>query len=136
MEEAVWERAEPAGDFYQQYPEEFQLSTQRTEVRFLYDDTALYVGAMLYDEAPGAIITNDLKRDFSAFQSDAFALVLDTFLDRRSSYGFLTNPGGAQRDVMSVDNGRRNDANWNGVWFARTAVRADGWSATVFGSPL
>jgi hypothetical protein len=129
MDEEAWEGADPAVDFYQQFPEEFELATRRTEVRFLYDDDALYIGAMLYDEAPDELITNDLKRDFSAFQSDAFAIVLDTFLDRRNSYVFFANPGGAQRDVLSVDNGRRNDVNWDGVWFSRSVLRSDGWSA-------
>jgi hypothetical protein len=86
---------------------------------------------MLYDDEPHRLIVNDLKRDFSGRDSDAFGLVLDTFQDRRNAYGFLTNPGGAQRETQAYDNGRRNDANWNGVWFVRTAVRPDGWSLEI-----
>src|SRR6185369_15613589 len=48
LDEAAWELAEPTGDFYQQFPEEFAQATERTEVRFLYDNDTLYVGAMLY----------------------------------------------------------------------------------------
>ncbi|MBI4483107.1 MAG: carbohydrate binding family 9 domain-containing protein [Acidobacteria bacterium] len=129
LDEPAWELAEPATDFYQQQPAEFQLSTRRTEVRFLYDTTTLYLGAMLYDDAPDRLITNDLKRDFGGRDGDLLGLVLDTFQDRRNAYGFLTNPGGAQRETLAYDNGRRNDANWHGVWFVRTAIRPDGWSA-------
>ena len=32
-------------------------------------------------------------------------------------FGFLTNPGGAQRESLGYENGRRNDANWHGVWY-------------------
>ena len=128
LDEPAWALAEPAADFYQQQPAEFEPATRHTEVRFLYDDDTLYLGAMLYDEAPQLAITNDLKRDFNGRDGDLFGLVLDTFQDRRNSYGFLTNPGGAQRETQAYDNGRRNDANWHGVWFVRTAMVADGWS--------
>ncbi len=129
LDEPAWQLATPATDFYQQQPAEFEPATHRTEVRFLYDASTLYVGVVLYDESPDDLVVDDLKRDFSGKETDMFGLVFDTFLDQRNAYGFLTNPGGAQRDTEAYDNGRRNDANWHGVWFVRTAVRPDGWSA-------
>jgi hypothetical protein len=128
LDEPAWERAEPATDFYQQQPAEFELATRRTEVRFLYDEDTLYVGAVLYEPDADRLITNELKRDFGGSSGDGFGLIIDTFQDRRSSYGFLTNPGGAQRDSLGYENGRRNDANWHGVWFVKTTIRPDGWS--------
>jgi hypothetical protein len=128
LDEPAWELAPAVSDFYQQQPAEFELATRRTEVRFLYDEEMLYVGAMLYEPEPERLITNELKRDFSGSSGDGFGLILDTFQDKRSSYGFLTNPGGAQRDSLGYDNGRKNDANWHGVWHVRTAIHRDGWS--------
>jgi hypothetical protein len=128
LDEPEWERATPATDFYQQQPAEFELATRRTEVRFLYDDDTLYVGAVLYDPEPHRLIVNELKRDFGGSSGDGFGLILDTFQDRRNAFGFLTNPGGAQRESLGYENGRRNDANWHGVWSVKTAIRADGWS--------
>jgi hypothetical protein len=128
LDEPAWERATPTTDFYQQQPAEFELATRRTEVRFAFDDEMLYVGAVLYDPEPERLITNELKRDFGGSSGDGFGLIVDTFQDRRSAYGFITNPGGAQRDSLGYENGRRNDANWHGVWFVRTAIRPDGWS--------
>jgi hypothetical protein len=128
LDDAAWRLAEPATDFYQQEPQEFRPATRRTEVRFLYDATTLYVGAMMYDDEPERAITNDLKRDFNGRDGDLFGLVLDTFMDRRNAYGFLSNPGGALRDTQAYENGRRNDANWHGVWYAKTAVVPEGWS--------
>lgn len=128
LDEPAWELAPVASDFYQQQPAEFELATRRTEVRFLYDDEMLYVGAMLYEPEPERLITNELKRDFGGSSGDGFGLIIDTFQDRRSAYGFLTNPGGAQRESLGYDNGRRNDANWHGVWYVRTMVHLDGWS--------
>jgi hypothetical protein len=131
LDEAAWARAEPAVDFYQQFPDEFGPATERGEVRFLFDDEMLYIGAMMYDREPARLIIDSLRRDFSNFQSDSFLIVIDTFLDRRTGYGFVTNAGGAQRDVQSTDNGRRNDANWDGVWFTRSRVLDNGWSTEI-----
>ncbi len=131
LDEAAWALAEPVGDFYQQFPNEFGPASERTEVRFLYDNDMLYIGAMLYDSEPNRLIIDSLRRDFSNFQSDSFLLVFDTFLDHRTGYGFNTNAAGAQRDVQATDNGRRNDANWDGVWFSRSKVLPNGWSTEI-----
>ena len=131
LDEAAWALAGPAVDFYQQFPDEFGPATERSEVRFLFDDDMLYIGAMMYDREPGRLIIDSLRRDFSNFQSDSFLIVLDTFLDRRTGYGFATNAGGAQRDVQATDNGRRNDANWDGAWLTRSKVIENGWSTEI-----
>jgi hypothetical protein len=128
LDEEVWQRAQPAVDFYQQEPDEGELSAFPTEVRFLYDDTTLYVGAMMYDDHPEALIVNELTRDFVGSNSDTFGLVLDLFRDGQTGFGFLTNAGGATRDTQVYDNGS-NNANWNGVWYCRTAILENGWSA-------
>ena len=128
LDEAAWQRAEVTADFYQQQPAEFSLATRRTEVRFLYDNDTLYMGAILYDPEPSQLITNELKRDFSGSSGDGFGLILDPFQDRRNAYGFVTNPGGAQREALGYENGRRNDGNWHGVWSVKTRIREDGWS--------
>jgi hypothetical protein len=128
LDEPAWKLAEPATGFYQQVPDEFAPAKRPTEVRFLYTDSTLYIGAMLYDDRPNTLITNDLKREFSGFSTDAFGLVLDTFSDKLNSYGFMTNVGGAMRDLLTSDAGRSNDTNWNAVWDVRTKVLPNGWS--------
>ncbi|HXY38084.1 MAG TPA: hypothetical protein VEQ10_00350, partial [Vicinamibacteria bacterium] len=45
LDEPDWQAAVPATDLRQNQPNEGQPATQRTEVRFLYDDDALYIGA-------------------------------------------------------------------------------------------
>src|SRR5262245_66593550 len=49
LDEPAWRVAEPITDFTQVDPDEGKPASQRTEVRFLYDDDALYVGAKMYD---------------------------------------------------------------------------------------
>ena len=49
LDEAAWAAATPITEFRQIDPDEGKPASQRTEVRFLYDDDALYVGAKMYD---------------------------------------------------------------------------------------
>ena len=127
LNEEEWRLATPAASFVQQQPVEYGTPTEPSEVRFLYDDENLYVGALLHDSEPGRLITNELTRDFAARDGDLFVLVLDTFNDLRNSYGFQTNPGGAWRDTQSFDEGRTTNQNWDGVWTVKTATAKDGW---------
>ena len=128
LDEPAWQTAQPASGFYQQVPDEYQPSTERTEVRFLYNDDMLYVGARLYDADPDRLVTNELSRDFNGANNDVLTLIFDTFSDKRNAYGFMVNPGAAQRDTQAYENGRRNDSNWDGAWLVRTQVRDDGWT--------
>ena len=128
LNEPEWRLAEPATGFIQQEPAEGQSATRQTDVRFVYDDSTLYIGARLYDDDPARAISDELKRDFDERSGDLFGIVLDTFLDGRNSYGFLTNPDGAQREVQAFDNGQKYDASWNGAWAVRTVRQVDGWT--------
>ena len=47
LEEAAWSRAVPTTDFVQKEPVEGAPPSERTEVRFVYDDGGLYVGARM-----------------------------------------------------------------------------------------
>src|SRR5687768_13494794 len=62
----AWTQAEPASTFTQRDPDEGAPATERTEVRFLYDDEALYVAARLFDTEPQLIARRLSRRDNSA----------------------------------------------------------------------
>ncbi|MBA2301549.1 MAG: carbohydrate binding family 9 domain-containing protein [Acidobacteria bacterium] len=131
LDEPMWALPSPASDFVQQQPDEGRPATLRTEVRFLYDLNTLYVGAMLFDDEPGRLVINELKRDFVEANNDLFGVVIDTFRDGRTAYGFVVNPGGAQRETQAYDQGERDDSSWNAVWQARTRILENGWSVEM-----
>jgi hypothetical protein len=131
LDEEVWQRAPAATDFYQQEPDEGEAATDRSEVRFLYDDHFLYVGGWFSYDADGIPIVNELKRDFSERDGDLFTIVLDTFRDGRNASSFMTNPAGALRDSQSYDDGRQKNDNWDAAWSVRTARFPQGWSMEV-----
>src|SRR6478735_10025239 len=57
LDEEAWSKATPITDFTQVDPKEGEPGTQRTDVRFLYDAEALYVGARMYEKNPKDIVT-------------------------------------------------------------------------------
>jgi hypothetical protein len=131
LDEPVWASAPAATSFIQAFPETGAAATQDTEVRVLYDDGRLYIGAMLHETEPAGMIAKGLRRDFASTEDDIFGVALDTFLDRRNAFYFFINPNGAIRDSQAFDNSRISGTEWDGVIDVRTARVEGGWSVEV-----
>jgi hypothetical protein len=56
LDEPAWHAAAPAADFRQLQPAEGAPATERTELRILFDDDALYIGARLSDSSPRQVV--------------------------------------------------------------------------------
>ena len=52
LEDPAWRDAPVLTGFRQTKPDEGQPATERTEVRIVYDDQAIYVGAVCFDRTP------------------------------------------------------------------------------------
>ena len=72
LDEAAWRAATPITEFTQIDPDEGQPASERTEVRFMFDNGALYVGARMYDKAGRAGVRSTLVRRDDNFNSDYF----------------------------------------------------------------
>jgi hypothetical protein len=131
FEEPAWSRASVASGFVQNEPREGAPATYDTEVRVLYDDQALYFAVFARDDEPSRIIVNDLKEDFATGNSDGFRIILDTFHDERNGYQFATNPAGAKWDAQMSNEGRENNADWDGIWEVGARIGATGWYAEI-----
>src|SRR5678815_1753663 len=53
LDEASWDRAVPITDFKQSEPHNGETPTERTEIRVIFDQEKLYIGAQFYDSEPG-----------------------------------------------------------------------------------
>src|SRR5262252_8841994 len=93
LEDAAWQAAPVIGGFKQRDPVEGAEPSQKTEVRLLYDDQALYIGARMYDTNPDSIVKVLARRDGAA-RSDLFQVYLDPYFDRRTGYFFGVNAAG------------------------------------------
>jgi hypothetical protein len=132
LDDPVWQQAPVITDFVQKLPLEGAAPTVDTEVRLLYDDGALYVGARLRRRDPGAIRRSITRRDGES-DAEVFIVSLDTYHDRRTAYSFSVSSGGVRGDAYhsqdSEDSGR--EPQFDPVWSARSRVDADGWTAEL-----
>ena len=129
LDEAVWLRAVPAGDFIQIEPNNGSPATEKTEIRIAYDRTALYIGMTAYDSEPDGWIAYQRRRDEGLPSDDKIRWTIDTFLDARSGYFFETNPLGHLADALMGVNGQNRA--WDGVWTERVHHSEIGWTVEV-----
>lgn len=132
LDEAAWQKAPAARDFITNTPEYGKPSVSRTEVRVLYDNTAIYIGAYIYDD-PTKIRRQFTPRDqASRADVDYFAVFLDTYRDRQNAFQFQVTSRNVQSDARvspqaQTDFGVFGDFSWDAVWDSRVSFKADGW---------
>jgi len=130
LDDPAWAAAAPITRFYQTTPNEGQPASERTEVRILYDDNAIYVGARLFDDHPDLVRTRLARRDHID-GSDFFQVEFDSYHDHRTGFQFSVNPSGVRQDgITSSDNTWGDDA-WDPVWEVKTQRDSLGWSAEM-----
>ncbi len=132
LEEDTWRAATPITDFVQKEPTEGAQPTDPMEVRFAYDDSALYIGARMVSRE-GRGIQAPLGRRDNVEQAEYILVAFDTFLDRRTAVAFGVTASGVRVDRLhSSDSEESFDAGFDPVWEARTAVSADEWTAELW----
>lgn len=131
LDEAVYSFASPAKDFVQIQPYNGKSSTQPSEVYFFYDQTAVYVGAKLYDSHPDSIFNYLTERDNTGM-SDYFGVYLDPYNQGQLAYGFFISPANIQVDMKAVKaDSDMEDTNWNAVWESKTCITDFGWTVEM-----
>jgi hypothetical protein len=135
LDEPQWLQAQVISDFVQSQPHAGFPPTERTVVRVVYDEDKLYIGAVCYDAEPDKLVITSLEHDFpgggSTRDMDIFSVTLDTFLDRRNSFIFLVNPGGAYRDGQTFNDSRQIDFVWRAIAEVVTAVHDSGYTVEM-----
>ena len=130
LDDAAWQSAEPITELLQVDPDEGKPQTERTEVRFLFDDDALYIGARMYDRAGAKGVTTQLVRRDGSFTSDWFQVVIDGYHDHLGRAFFTVNPSGSRQDAIGVGSSCCDDG-WDPVWEAAAKVDSLGWVAEL-----
>ena len=128
LDDPAWASATPITDFRQVDPHEGQPSSERTEVRVLYTDDALYVGVRAWDDS-AAKIAHHLGRRDTFTQSDDFRVLIDSYHDHRTAFRFDITPDGVKGDIQFGDDGNFTDQSWDPVWQAVTSIDSLGWTA-------
>jgi hypothetical protein len=131
LDDEAWRAAQPVTDFVQQEPRINEPVSEPTEVRVLFDDSALYFGIKCGDRTAAGIVARELRRDNTLAGDDRFEIVLDTFHDHRNGYHFVINPLGTQYDAQITDEGQDVNVEWDERWYSEARRDADGWTAEI-----
>ncbi|MDQ6609137.1 MAG: carbohydrate binding family 9 domain-containing protein, partial [Bacteroidota bacterium] len=137
LDDAVWQSAATATDFVQNYPSFGKTASVKTEVRFLYDNDAIYIHAYLHDN-PSLIRKQITARDGELRQDvDYFCVAFDTYNDHQNGFLFLVTPANVQTDAKINASAQLNygylsaDRSWDAVWQSSTHQTTDGWEAEI-----
>jgi hypothetical protein len=128
LDDAAWATAMSLTAFQQREPVEGDPPTDPIDVRFLYDDNALYVGARMQS---GAAIQAAMGRRDEGDQSEHFIVYLDTYLDRRTASAFGVTASGVRIDEYFPTDNDDGDSGYDPVWVARTSVEPQAWTAEL-----
>ncbi|HUQ19229.1 MAG TPA: DUF5916 domain-containing protein [Gemmatimonadaceae bacterium] len=129
LDESGWGAAKAITEFAQSQPDEGRPPSQRTEVRILYDETALYIGARMLDSLGARGVKAVLARrdqlmdGSSGLTSDKIAFVFDTYRDKNGRTWFELNPLGVKGDHKD------GDGSYDPVWEGASNIDSLGWTA-------
>ena len=126
MDEAAWQEAETASDFFMVLPMDTSKAKVNTEVKMTYDNENIYIIAICRLPKKGPYMVESLRRDFVFGKNDNFIFFLDPFNDLTNGYTFGANAAGAQWDGMLYEGGKA-DLNWDNKWVSFVKNYDDKW---------
>ena len=129
IDDKGWEIVEWSGDFIEWEPDENTQPSQKTKFKIIYDKKYLYVAFRCYDTEPNKIEKRLSRRD--GFVGDGVALLIDSYNDKRNAFVFLVTAAGVKSDEFATENGDNFDNSWNPIWYTKTNIDAEGWTAEM-----
>lgn len=129
LDDAVWKNLPIYSDFFMLEPSNEGNASQevRTEVKFAYDDKAVYVAAYLYDNEPDLIAKQFSQRDNINVQADLFMIALNTYNDGLNETRFWVTRAGTIADSNMSQNNQ--DFGFDVVFLCRVSSDEKGWYA-------
>lgn len=125
LDDAVWDIVEWGADFIERLPDENTPPSEQTKFKIVYDAKYLYVGVRAYDKSPDSIVKRLGRRDSN--EGDWVVILLDSYHDLRTSFGFIVSAAGVKTDYFGSENGNNEDISWNPVWTTKTTIDEEGW---------
>jgi hypothetical protein len=128
-DEEAWNAVEWGGDFIQWLPNEGKPPSQQTNFKIVYDEKFLYIAYKCHDLAPDSIVKRMGRRD--EFPGDWIEINIDSYHDLRTAFSFTLSVSGVRGDEFVSNDGNFWDVNWNPIWFSKTHIDNEGWTAEV-----
>ncbi|WP_291104538.1 MULTISPECIES: DUF5916 domain-containing protein [unclassified Flavobacterium] len=126
INEEIWKTAPVASDFIMFEPDNGKpiSNGKRTEVKILYDNNAIYVAALLYDDEPDKISREVTNRDVFGV-SDNFSVSINGFNDGQQDFRFFVSSAGVQMDCLATEDSE--DFTWDAIWESKVSLTDFGW---------
>jgi hypothetical protein len=129
LDEGAWRAASPITDFVQKEPVEGAPPGDPLDVRIVYDDDAIYIGARMHSSVP---VRAPLGRRDNDDQAEHIVVSLDTYLDRRTASSFGITAAGVRLDrYYASDDDSSADRGYNPVWSGEVSTDDTGWTAEM-----
>ena len=139
LDDPAWTNSVTTTDFTQNYPSTGKPASQPTNVKVIYDNTAIYIGAYLYDDP--ALIRKQITARDAEMQKDVdfFTVFLDTYSDNQNGFQFVVTSANVQSDARLGPNlgnggsgfGEVGDKTWDAVWDSKVQLQKDGWTVEI-----
>jgi len=129
LDDTSWDIVEWDGDFIEWRPDENTPPYQDTKFKIIYDDKYLYIAVKLLDKEPDSIVKRLSRRD--SFAGDWIEINFDSYHDLRTAFSFNVNAAGVKGDEFVTDNGQNWDPSWNPIWYTKTNIDSEGWTAEM-----
>ena len=126
LKDEAWQHAPIATDMVEWRPSYGKTEDykNRTEIRILYDNSAIYVGGFCHQASNDSISSELVGRDKIGV-NDFVGILFDTYNDKINGFGYYVTPLGEQYDAKYSSNGE--DASWNSVYETNAKIVPGGW---------
>ena len=149
INDPVWQQIATFAGLTQVRPSNGQVASEKTEIRIAYNSNTFFLSVVCFDSEPEKLVVQDMRRDASLDNTDAFIFIVDTYHDNQNGFVFGTNSQGIEYDAQVDNEGQGNfnanrqqggviggfNLNWDASWEVQTEVGDYGWSAE-FAIPL
>ncbi len=131
LNEDAWKNVSIASDFIMFDPDNGRPIDvkKKTEVKILYDDQAIYISALLYDDEPSKIMREITERDDFG-SSDTFGIYINGYNDGQQDFRFFVTAAGGQVDCLATEQ-LGEDYSWNAIWESKVKITEFGWAVEM-----
>ena len=126
LDEVAWKTAPIATDFIMYEPDNGKpiAENKKTEVKVLYDNSAVYISAVLHDDEPNKISRELTNRDEFGV-ADNFSVFINGNNDGQQDFRFFVSAAGVQMDCLATEDSE--DYNWDAIWDSEVKITDFGW---------
>lgn len=124
-----WNIVDWTGDYIENLPDENAEPIEPTKFKIVYDKEFIYFGFRCYDKDPKGIVKRLSRRD--GFEGDWIEINISSHYDQLTAFSFAVSVAGVKSDGFISDNGRTWEGNWNPIWYLKTNIDDEGWTAEI-----